>query len=210
MEPDPEFSQEDDGEGIGGLFTANLLSPNLPDLKQARLAFVDVEGQGTQSSQYDSVLASPLLLSSPVVLFNIQGAPNSHSTLTSLAMLANCARSVASTFVDKMKVEKACGKSDSSDEVTEHKPGFFGHLHCIFRDYMFSADRETVSKTLLEEEKLEVREERLEAASKRAHKQLEIREAAVLERNEIRRLIKVCFSLFCLFPLFCFSRTIVV
>ena len=78
------------------------------------VGFVDVEGQGDESDEYDALLVTPLLLLSKVIVFNWKGGVEKTSILKLLASLARAAS----------KIDLG---SDSDDGP------IFGHLHIVFR-----------------------------------------------------------------------------
>jgi hypothetical protein len=89
---------------------------------QLRVGFVDVEGQGDESDQYDALLVTPLLLLSKVVVFNWKGGVEKTSILKLLTSLARAASSI--------------DLGNTGDDG--HK--IFGHLHIVFRDWQYDDD----------------------------------------------------------------------
>lgn len=142
-------------------------------------AFIDVEGQGDQDSNYDTYLALPMLLTSKVVLFNHKGAPTVTHMLEQLGVLAR-----AGELID-LSDEKDEGSDEDSDEDEneEDGPKKFGHLHVLFRDFNFDGDEDSVYEMLMGKEKIPKKK-----GKKKKIGQHDIGRA-IKERNDIRQLL---------------------
>eukprot|EP00611_Tribonema_gayanum_P026691 TRINITY_DN6421_c0_g1_i1.p1 TRINITY_DN6421_c0_g1~~TRINITY_DN6421_c0_g1_i1.p1 ORF type:complete len:815 (+),score=143.91 TRINITY_DN6421_c0_g1_i1:98-2446(+) len=82
----------------------------------AAVLLVDIEGQGVHDGRHDTLLATPLLLVSHVVLYNWQGRPRRMDTLNDLALL-------------KVAAERVSHKKSRRNNV-------FGTLIIVYRDLL--------------------------------------------------------------------------
>ena len=94
-----------------------------------QVGFLDAEGQGDRSVNYDIQLVSPLLLLATTVIFNWFGRPEKDTMLVKLGCLA-----------------KAAQRIDMSEGSTGPP---FGHLHVVLRD---NPDLTGVESLLLDDE----------------------------------------------------------
>lgn len=127
--------------------------------------FVDVEGQGAEGSQHDTMLALPLLLTGKVVLFNHKGAPTVSHMLSQMGVLARAAEYIE--FTDG---------TDSEDTKR------FGHLHVLFRDFSFEGDEKTIYDQLFKQEKVPKKQQGKSTSGLDPVK-------AAKERNSVRKLL---------------------
>eukprot|EP00937_MAST-01D_sp_MAST-1D-sp2_P003764 g3764.t1 len=107
------------------------------------VGFVDVEGQGVEGAEYDTLLVTPALLLSKVLLFNWRGAPEADTMLELLGVLADAAESI------NLPGDDICSDDEGAEDVREEN--IFGHLHLVFRDWTFESD--TAARELLDLEK---------------------------------------------------------
>lgn len=114
------------------------------DKCNSRVGFIDVEGQGAEDCNYDSVLALPVLLSSGIVIYNHKGAPVVNDILNKIGVIVRGAESVLC----------AEEREDKNLDQCVIPPGRFGHLHIVFRDFSHSGDEAHVRELLLTREKL--------------------------------------------------------
>eukprot|EP00937_MAST-01D_sp_MAST-1D-sp2_P003750 g3750.t1 len=103
----------------------------------AQVGFVDVEGQGVESTEYDMLLVTPALLLSKVLLLNWKGSAQPDAILSLLGVLADAAESI--------------NLPDDEDDNDAREEDIFGHLHIVFRDWGFASD--TIAQSLLDNEK---------------------------------------------------------
>jgi hypothetical protein len=188
-----------------GDFSALNGCPRLQCIHRITVGFVDAEGQGDRDMAYDTVLVSPVLLTSKVVVFNWKGGVERDTILNKLGVLAWAAKRIdpsgdgGSDGADGAGV-KGAGSSSSSaykqdldemmgadDDIPVGEDGaydadkpptpIFGHLHLVFRDWNYVGNPESVFHRVLGMER-------------------ELRGGAreVRNRNEIRRLILRSFE----------------
>jgi len=181
--------------GIGGLFKKAFQGRSR---KPPLIGFVDVEGQGAEDGMYDTMLALPLLLTSKVVLFNHKGAPTVTDMLSKLGVLARAAEYIDLSDDSKNdpkpdgeeKEKEKAEEEEEEEEKSAPKSGIgsggkkFGHLHVLFRDFSFNADRDQVYAQLMAKEKVTPQLTKSGDNSSKAAK----------ERNDIRDLLLQNFS----------------
>ena len=183
--------------------------PSKPSKSSAppQIGFVDVEGQGAEDSQYDTMLALPLLLTSKVILFNHKGAPTVNEMLTRLGVLARAAE-----YIDIDGDDNANGKEsgDDTDGSSTNRVSYasqrlsgtskkFGHLHVIFRDFSFEGNEQDVYQQLLGLEPVQpTKTSKTTKSFNPSMKSDRDREndalKAVQERNDIRNLLHENFQ----------------
>lgn len=146
------------------------------------LGFVDVEGQGDAGERHDTLLSLPLLLTSRVVLFNHKGAPTVSHMLERLGVLARAAQKVQSGLEegDEAKSPQA---EESDAKSPNSKNSLFGHLHICFRDFTFDGTKEALLDQVMHEEVVP----RVKTIGYDPS-------PGIIDRNEIRRLVKAHFK----------------
>jgi len=114
------------------------------------VGFVDTEGQGNRGDEFDIFLFSPILVTSKIVIFWWPEGFQPERILSMLGVMTNSARQIS---------------PETEDQYQNTKP--YGHLHILFRSWVYNATSEQVKNKLLEQQ-YDAREE---------------------ERNTIRRLL---------------------
>lgn len=133
--------------------------------KDILCGFVDVEGQGAEGTNHDTMLALPLLLTGKVVLFNHKGAPTVSHMLSQMGVLARAAEYIEFT--------------DGTDSEDTKK---FGHLHVLFRDFSFEGDEKKIYDQLFKQEKVPKKQQGQTTSGLDPVK-------AAKERNSVRKLL---------------------
>lgn len=141
------------------------------DTNDGRVAFVDVEGQGDRSEEYDVTLALPIALLSQVVIFNIMGGVAKNEVLEKLAVFTTAAQRV----VEPEHGDDGDTAMDHDDDDEGESEGIFGHLHIVYRDYSLESTADEVRAQIMG------RERRTRAKDAR-------------RRNEIRDLLESQFA----------------
>jgi hypothetical protein len=93
-----------------GDFSALNGCPRLQCLHRITVGFVDAEGQGDRDMAYDTVLVSPVLLTSKVVVFNWKGGVERDTILNKLGVLAWAAKRI-----DPSGDDDGCSDDDGDD-----------------------------------------------------------------------------------------------
>ena len=102
---------------------------------EPRVAFVDAEGQGDRDVNYDARLASPVLLSSRVVLFNWKDALQRDRIIQALGVVVKAAANI--DVGSDTDGDGARGGGNGARGGARK----FGHLHIVFRDWTFEVAR---------------------------------------------------------------------
>ena len=117
------YQNDDVPHGGGGLALAG-----------PRVAFVDAEGQGDRDVNYDARLASPVLVSSRVVIFNWKDALQRDRIIQALGVVVKAAANVdVGSGTDGGGARGGGGGGGGARK--------FGHLHIVFRDWTFEVAR---------------------------------------------------------------------
>ena len=109
-----EFASMDGGAAVAPVAGASAL----------RVGFVDAEGQGDRDVNYDARLASPVLLMSRCVIFNWKDSLQKDRIIQSLGVMVKAAANVVE------------GSGGGAAGASSKK---FGHLHIVFRDWVFAS-----------------------------------------------------------------------
>ncbi|KAL6075050.1 hypothetical protein QOT17_003812 [Balamuthia mandrillaris] len=133
----------------------------------ARVGFLDVEGTGHHSAEYDVKLVLPPLLASEVIIYNIKGQALKSKLLNQLATLSKAASKIAK--------EEAGGSKRKGAEGEEPT---FGHLHLVCRDWTFALSAKEMEEILWETEDPDAEDEE---------------EEEVLQRNLLRQRLRKNF-----------------
>jgi hypothetical protein len=110
-----EFAVSEFGQRVGGEI-------NQSDKSRTMLNFVDAEGMGDKNEKYDSMLLTPVLMLSKVVIFNWMGMVQQNTILGQLYRFAKTASRI--------------------DVGPAQDSNIFGHLYLVFRDQDLSRDGE--------------------------------------------------------------------